>query len=644
MLADLQELYEYDGNLADLLTQDELNKIGSDVIDGFDVDMKSRETWDGEMKDAMSLALQVKEEKTFPWRNASNVKMPLLTEAAIQFWSRMMPALIPGKDLVKSRVIGEDRDGQKKNQGIRVSKHMSYQMLEEMEDWESEMSIGMMILPILGNMYKKTYLGKKTNISEMLSPSEFVINNNAKNMETAYRKSHILYKTKNDIRKEVLRGNYLDIKLGEPKQKEADDGSTPPEIDNTTPFKVIEQHTYLDLDEDELEEPYIVTVDYHSKQTLSIEPCFDLDGIESNEDEEVIDVEQIQYFTKYGFIPNPDGGIMDLGLGKLLGPTNESVNTLINQLIDAGTKANMGGGFLGRGVRIKGGSQRFTMGEYKRIDSSGQDLARNIVHLPVNDPSPTLFNLLGLLINAGQRLASTLDSQIGENPGQNQKATTTMAVQEQGQKIFNGIYKSNLSSLNKEVKKLFKLNSYHLPAESYLNVLDLTIDPELGEEIKKSDYDLESLNIVAAADPSYSSRQEKMAKAASLQQKMGTGLINNQVAMKEILEAEEQPNIEALLQLPEQQPSIEMLELQHSKQIDWANVEIKALELQQEEVKISAEAIYKLAQAEGVEEGTQLDQYRAQVEELVAKSKDVGQRASAIKPTEPSGVSGLEGQ
>ena len=441
MIEDLIELYNYEGNLAELLDESRLNDIGSDVIDGFDEDKKSRDTWESEMKEAMDLAMQIMEEKSHPWTNASNVKMPLLTEAAIQFWSRMVPALIPDKNLVKSRVIGEDSQGIKQKQGIRVSKYMSWQMLEEMEDWESEMSVGMMVLPILGKMYKKTYRGRNSNVSEMLSPAEFIINNNAKNLESAHRKSHILYKTKNEIKKEVLRGNYLDRDLGEPKEKDSDENITAPvqtTIDNTTPYKLIEQHTYLDLDEDTLEETYIITVEYYSKTVLSIEPCFELDDIEAI-DGEVIDVPQIQYFTKYGFIPNPDGGIMDLGLGKLLGPTNHAVNTLINQLLDAGTLSNLGGGFIGRGIRVKGGKIRFTMGEYKRIDSTGSDIRNNIFSMPTPQPSSVLFNLLGLLINAGQRLASTLDSQIGENPGQNQKATTTVAVQEQGQKIFNGI-------------------------------------------------------------------------------------------------------------------------------------------------------------------------------------------------------------
>jgi len=641
----IQDIYEAN-NVAELLSPDTLNLIGDDVITGFDNDKQSRAAWEEEMKEAMDLAMQIKGEKTFPWNGASNVKMPLLTEAAIQFNSRMYPALIPDKDLVKGRVVGFDEDGSKNAQATRVSKHMSYQMLEEMEEWEEEMDIGLMILPILGNMYKKTYFNGR-NYSEMLSPAEFVINNNAKSLETAYRKSHILYKTENDVRLEVLQGNYLDIELGEPQQKDNSgkvEENNHPVIDKSTPYKFIEQHTWWDLDNDGLEEPYIITVEYNSKQVVLIEPGFDINQVGFNDKEKIIYIEQIQYFTKYGFIPNPDGGIMDLGLGKLLGPTNHSVNTLINQLIDAGTKANMGGGFLGRGVKIRGGSLRFTMGEFKRVDSTGDDLRKNIVSLPTPEPSGVLFNLLGLLINAGQRLASTLDSQIGEDPGQNQKATTTMAVQEQGQKIFNGIYKRNLRSLNKEIKKLFYLNSVYLPAESYLNTLDAKIPEEMGKTIKRDDYDILSLNIVASADRSYSSQQMKMAKSRALWEKVPTGLINPQLAMQTMLEAEEQPNIEQLMKVQPPQPSIDMLKLQHQKQIDWANIEIEALKLDQEDLKTYADSILKLANAEAAEEGTQIKQYAAELQALTAQFAERRARATDSKPTSGSGVSGLEEQ
>jgi len=633
----LNDLIKFDSfqNIADEIDLD-LDKIGLDVVKGYDADIISREGWMGEMKEAMDLALQVMEVKNFPWANASNVKMPLITEAAINFNSMMYPALIPPVDIVKGRIVGNDPDGQKLEQSVRVSK--------EMEEWEEEQDRGLIILPILGNMYKKTYFddNKSRNMSDMLSPKDFVVDYNAINIEGAFRKTHVIKMTQNDIFKEHLAGNYLEVELTTPIQKDKEKvGEAPPPVDDSTQYDVLECHTYLDLDKDGLLEPYIVTVEHQSKKVLRIVTGFDVNDIIMNE-ETVVDVPQLQYFTKYGFIPNPDGSVLDLGLGKLLGPTNHAVNTLINQLIDSGTKANMGGGFLGRGIRLKGGNLRFSMGEYKRIESSGQDLSRNIVHLPVNEPSSTLFNLLGLLINAGQRLSSTLDSQVGENPGQNQKATTSAIVQEQGQKIFNGIYKRAHRSLKKELKKIFYLNSLYLPAESYLNVLDGNIPEGMEQTIKQNDYNLENVNIIPAADSQFTSQQQKMMKANSLLQKIQTGLVNPQVAMQRALEAEEQPGIDQIMNVGEPQPSIEELTLQHQKQIDWANIEIKSLELQQEEVKINAQAILAMANAEAAEEGTQLAEYDLKVKELVARSNAIGEKANSLRASAPAGQGGVE--
>ena len=363
----------------------DLVKIGSDIVDGYDADLKSREGWDREMKEAMDLTLQVMETKTFPWHGASNVKMPLLTEAAIQFNSMMYPALIQPTDLIKARVVGKDTDGQKAEQAIRVSKHMSYQILEEMEEWEEEMDIGLMILPILGNMYKKTYYSaeKGRNVSDMLSPANFVVNYNTKSLDDAYRKTHVMDMTANDIRKKVLSGEYLDVDLGQPKAEDKEkEGESPPQVDSGTPFKTLECHTYLDLDNDDLEEPYIVTVEHDSKKVLRIVSGYDIDQVLINEKGTIYDVPQLQYFTKYGFIPNPDGAFLDLGLGKLLSPINHTVNSIINMMIDAGTKAITGGGFLGRGARIKGGSLKFKMGEWKKIDSTGDDIRKNMITMP----------------------------------------------------------------------------------------------------------------------------------------------------------------------------------------------------------------------------------------------------------------------
>lgn len=637
----IEDLIEYIAmsNIAEHLEEDDLVTIGSEVVEGYNTDREDRAPWEDKMKDAMDLALQNVKEKSFPWPKASNVMMPVITEAIVQYQARMYPALIPPVDIVKARIVGSDPDGSKQNSAIRVSKYMSYQMLEEMDEWEEEMDRGLIVQPLLGQMYKKTYYdeGKDRNVSETLSPHEFVMVNNAKSLKDSFRKTHYFPMTENEIKSQKIQENYLDIDLSAPSinatNENQDESKNATSQDDSTPYLILEQHTWLDLDEDGLLEPYIVTVEHESKQVLRIVAGFNEDGIQANASGAVFNVEQEQFFIKYGFIPNPDGSIMDLGLGQLLSPLNKQINTNINQLNDAGTLANTGGGLLGRGARIKGGVITRKLGQYTSVQSSGQDLARNIVHFPQVQPSQVLFNLLGMMMTAAQRIASTLDSQVGENPGQNQKATTTMAVQEEGKRIFSGIYKRNHRALKKELKRLFYLNSLYLPPESYLNILDGVPEDqreEIGEQLFKTDFDINAVSIIPTADSNYTSEQMKMAKSQSLMQKIQTGLVNPQVVMRQVLEAEEQPNIEQIMEMPEPQTPFEVTKHQDEMKLEYAKLMLAATDKEaqwiNDEILANAKAMLDIANAEGVEAGTQLDEYRAELESLTMMANENMQR------------------
>jgi len=630
MYKDLIEFLAQD-NIAENLSDEKLKEIGSEVVEGYDVDRLDRSDWETKMKKAMDMALQNKKTKTFPWQNCSNIMMPVITEGIIQYNSRMYPALIPSSGLVKSRVIGYDPDGEKNNSAIRVSKYMDYEILED-DGWEEEMDRGFIVQPLLGNMYKKTYRDEhlNKNTSEMLSPNEFVCVNNAKSIEKSFRKTHFFDLIANELKSEQLQGNYLNVELGNPTKlnDEVDkESQRTSRIDDSTPYLILEQHTWFDLDEDGLMEPYIVTVEHKSRQVLRIVAGYNEEDI-TKEGEEVLNVRQEQYFTKYGFIPNPDGSIMDLGFGQLLGPINEQINNNINQLNDAGTLSNTGGGMIGRGVKIKGGKITRRMGQYTSVPTSGTDLARNVVHFPEVKPSPVLFNLLGMMMTAAQRLSSTLDSQVGENPGQNQKATTTMAVQQEGKRIFSGIYKRNHRALNKELKRYYYLNSIHLPASVYLNVIDGLSEEEktqIGEEVFNKDFDLASVDIKPAADSKYTSEEEKMRKAQALIEMIPTGQVNPQVATKRALEAQEQPAIEEIMAMPEQAPPFEQIKLDREMSLEWAKLQLDVMSKENDwinnEILINSQAMKNLADAESAEAGIQYQEYSQQLEILREMSK-----------------------
>jgi len=414
-------------NIADGMDEQELALIGRGVVEGYKRDLDTRSEWEERLEESLKLAAQVTEAKSFPWEGAANVKYPLLTTAALQFASRAYPALVPGPNLVKGRVIGFDEDGSKMEKAIRIGKHMSYQLMEEMEDWEEDMDKLCIIIPIVGCAFKKTYYSplKDQNISELVLAQDLIVDYYAKSLEDATRITHRLYFTERDVVERQLSGAYLRADLSPASAPDTDDahdeinGLNQSEDDDSTPYTILEQHGYLDLDEDGYSEPYIITVELESEKVLRIVPRFDAEGI-VNVEGQVVKINPVHYFTKFSFIPNPDGGFYDIGFGTLLGPINNTIDSSINQLLDAGTLSNLPSGFLGRGIRLKGGNYRFTPGEWKFVNSTGDDLRKGIVPLPVNAPDAVVFQLLGLMIQSGERLSSTVDSMVGENPGQNQ--------------------------------------------------------------------------------------------------------------------------------------------------------------------------------------------------------------------------------
>ena len=353
-------------NIAEMLDDQSLETIGMRSVQEYEMDRTSRQDWEKKMEDSMKLALQVVEAKSFPWPNSSNVKFPLITIAALQFHARAYPALIPGKDIVKCRVNTVDPDGMKQFRAERIENHMSYQLLEQDENWEDQMDKVLITTPIIGCSFKKTYWSQrsKSNVSELVLARDLVVDYWTKSLDTANRITQVIYLTKNDLRERTVRGIYRDIDLGQAQPKDPNpvrdqaQGVHPSNDDRDMPYEVLEQHRYIDLDGDGYAEPYIVTVHKDSKKVLRIVANYFDDSIERVRGS-IVFIKPEQYFTKFSFIPSPDGGFYDLGFGVLLGPLNESINTLVNQLIDAGTMSVTAGGFLGRGIKIRGGNQSF---------------------------------------------------------------------------------------------------------------------------------------------------------------------------------------------------------------------------------------------------------------------------------------------
>lgn len=619
-------------NLADKLDTQHLNTIGRELHEAIEADDRTRESWISDQGEYLKLAAQVRESKGFPWQDASNVKYPLLTLAAVHFHARAMPGLINGERPVLAKVNGRATP-EKEMRASRVSTFMSYQVNSLNSEWMDVMDRLLFVLPIVGLAYKKTIycdvLGRDK--SELVLPSELILNYYATDYNRA-RMTHVRYMDANEFIEHVRLGFFLDRDLDvidggkgiEDGERDTTIGLTPPQEGTDEAYRLYESHAYLDLDGDGYKEPYIVTLDSKSMKVVRIVARWKPEDITYNEKGDVGRIVPMNYFTQYQLLPDPNSAVYALGFGHLLGSTNETVNTIINQLIDAGTLSNLQSGFIGRGVKLPGGATRFKPGEWKLVNSTGDDIRKAVFPMPVREPSQALLSLLQLLLDAGQQVTSVSDMMMGENPGQNQKATTTMAVLEQGLSVFKGIYRRLHRSLTRELKVMAELNFLYLDEDTYHGVLDDSLPaaiPSGSEEAGESgmleqspdqgsvveDFDLSDMDITPTSDPSIITDAQRLAKSQSLIEKMSMGMpINKTIVTKRVLEAEQQENVPELMTLPPPAPSLEEKEF-----------ELETLKTRIELYKAYHQAVLQIAQAEAAEEGTQISLYSSIAKDMM---------------------------
>jgi len=583
----------HSSNVAKHLSEQEISDIGANCCELFEMDRNSRSGWEQRMEKASKIALQVVEPKTFPWPGASNVKFPLITIAALQYHSRVYPALVTTPDIVHCATVGEDPKGEKALAAQRVSEHMSWQLLEEDEAWESEEDRALLVQALMGTAFKKSYFDPvlKHNVSELVLPQDLVVSYYTKSIDSCPRATHILSWSHNDLEEKMRRKVIFETDTAPPRTvpmpfgqlaalKDKSQGMAAQTQDPEQPFIILEQHNEMDLDGDGFKEPYVCFVRYDNHQLLRILPRFLPSGVESEVLEgepRVVRIRPERYFTQRIFIPSPDSGFYGLGFGHLLGPLNESIDTSINQLFDAGTMQNAGGGFLGRGARVKSGPITVRPGEFIRTESSGDDLRKSIVPFPLPNPSEVLFKLMSLLIDYGQRVAGAPDVVQGQNPGQNTPAETSRNMLEQGIKVFSGVYKRTYRAIREELKKLYRLN------ELYLEETQVFISPKSGLPMKAlaTDYQLPNSVIRPAADPNYMSDAQRMNQATAVMEVARTtpGYDLYEVN-KQYLAAWKVPNIDKLLPDPKGPNAIQQAPPE-KLQIEQMRIEAKGAELKQ---------------------------------------------------------------
>ncbi len=584
-LPDLKELSRIH-NIAELLNENILLEIGERVVSEYDSDLESRTDWEDTINEALKIAKQVKEKKTFPWLDAASIKYPALTTAAMQFAARAYPEIVKDGKVAGCKVIGNDDDGKKQDRADRISRFLSYQLTEKIESWDEDTDKLLHVLPITGIIWRKIYQSPvKGAQSDLVLPLDVVVHYYTKSLEKCPRITHRFELYKNSIIERQRSGIYLDIDLGDAiADKDTDDTPT------NTPHLFLEQHRYWDLDGDGYEEPYIITVHKDTKKVMAIIARYDADSIKMH-NKQVVSITPKHYFIKYSFIPSPDGSFYDVGFGSLLNPLNASINTLINQLIDSGTLSNTGGGFIGKGARMSGGNIRFRPGEWKPIDVQGGILKDNIVQLPTPQPSQVLFNMLSLMIETVKELSTVSSEMSGQQSSPNEPATSMLARLDQGMKVFSAIHKRIYRALTKELKMIYDLDKIYLTQEEYQGVLD--------EEEANVDEDFEDdkIDVKPIADSSLTSSVQKMFKL----QAAGQVLANVPGAdikayAKRMLEAIGVDGIEELL--PEQQeqpaPDLEMIKLQGEMKLNQAKMQIEMqkmqLDMKEAQARMNAEA------------------------------------------------------
>ncbi|MDY6893833.1 MAG: hypothetical protein SVO01_00220 [Thermotogota bacterium] len=582
-------------NLAPKQPKEVISDLTTKVLEGYKLDLDSRADWEKLNTQIIDLAKLLVKKKTFAGEVVANVKFPLIINACIQFAARAYPEIVKGNEIVKGKVIGNDPEGTKADRAKRICDFMSFQVLNEMNDWEEGVDQLLFTLPAIGCVFKKSYFDsiERRNISETVFADDVIVNYKVESLERAPRISHRIYLYHNEIVERINSGVFIDFDIDELGQATDPDGNS----DEETPHLFIEQHRWYDLDQDGYQEPYIVTIHLESQKLVRIVPRFATDGIirESDEngvpkpDGKIIKIIPEQYFTRYIFMPSIDGGFYGMGFGSLLMSTNSAINTLINQLLDAGTLSNRQSGFLGRGLKIgRGKSVQLKAGEWKHIESTGEDIKKNVFPMQVREPSRTLFSLLGLLIESGKELAGMTEILAGNSPGANVPAESVVALIEQGLQVYSAVHKRIYRAQYKEFSKIRRLNALYLDQMTYQLVLD-DEQADIQADFATNDFD-----VVPVADPNNTTMMQRLMKAKAMLELRGGGL-NDQEINRRYLLAMEIQDIDSLFPDEEQQNPEEQLSIQKLQ------VEIEELSEKVEKLKSETALNYAKIQSEYLE-------------------------------------------
>ena len=574
-------------NLVDILDEDKLEEIGNTVIDKFEADKDSRAEWESMFERGFDLLGLKLEDTTEPFEGAATAVHPLLIESAVKFQSKASQELFPAKGPVKAQVLG-DATLERQQQANRVQNFMNYQVTTQMPEYFDEFERMLFHLPLIGSAVKKIYYDSSLDrpVSEFVPIDQFYVSYYASDLRRADRYTHVIYRSPVDLSRQIEAGMYADMELpdagvptlsGMAEKMDTVLGLSPAG-DNDPQYVLLEQHCYLELEEDKMHKgktacPYIVTVEQQSGQVLSIRRNW------SEGDDKYV---KKMHFTHYRYVPG--FGFYGLGLIHFLGNLTMSATAAMRSLLDAGQFANLPGGFKAKGVRMVGDNDPIAPGEFKEVEATGMDLSKSIIPLPFKEPSQTLFNMLSFVTGAGQKFADSTEQVIADSGGYG-PVGTTMALLEASSKFFSAIHKRLHKAQGDEFKVLARIDHEYLPNEYPYDL------PGVSEKVFKSDFD-GRVDIIPVSDPNIPSNAQRMMLVQMVQQiaaQSEPGMFDMEAINRMLLTTANVPDVEKLMPFKEEaQPLDPMSDILTAAE----GKPIKAFEGQNHEAHIAVKTAY----------------------------------------------------
>jgi chaperonin GroES len=543
---------DFNANLAESMDERTLKEMGSDLVEEYKKDRTSRKEWEDAYIKGLDLLGTRYQEVTKPFKGASGVTHPLLAEAVTQFQAQAYKELVPSDGPVRTQVIGLQTPATEQ-QADRVKDYMNYLLMEEMEDYTTDMDQMLFYLPLSGSTFKKIYFDALQDrpVSKFIPAEDLVVPYYASDLKDCERITHVIKMTENEVTKKMAAGFYRDIDLND---STTEPDSIQKKLNELEGVKgtgsdhlntILEMHVDLNLDEFEdfddkakkIKIPYIVTVDEGSGEILSIYRNYKPDDPTYS---------RTEYFVHYKFLPGL--GFYGFGLTHMIGGLSQAATQSLRQLIDAGTLKNLPAGFKARGIRVRDDDQPIQPGEFRDVDAPGGNIRDQFFNLPFTEPSPTLYNLMGFVVQAGQKFAAITDSGVG-NDTQNRAVGTTMALMERGSRVMSGVHKRCYYAMRLEFKILARICGESLPPEYPYDVYG---GPR---NIKQTDFD-RRVDILPVADPNIMSMAQRVTLAQAQLQiaQSNPGMHNLHEAYRRVYEALGTKTIDQILKQPPKQP------------------------------------------------------------------------------------------